>query len=119
MQKDINEHNWTTDYLSLNGYINKPIKLTTLNSPKTVDLIKTTLDNHIKSQYLKEEITSQNNSNNIHTENYDALNSWRESVGIANSQGKIPHYAGDSEYDPTVETIKAYLRNQNEQELNK
>ena len=49
-------------------------------------------------------------------ENKDFLDSWREEVGIKNSKGEVKHYEGGSEYDPTVEAIKAYLR---EEELKK
>ena len=44
--------------------------------------------------------------------NYDALDSWREEVGIKNSKGEVKHYAGGCEYDPTAEAIMAYEREQ-------
>lgn len=44
--------------------------------------------------------------------NYDALDGWREEVGIKNSKGEVKHYAGGCEYDPTAEAIMAYEREQ-------
>lgn len=43
---------------------------------------------------------------------YDSLDGWRESVGIKNSKGVVKHYAGDCEYDPTAEAIRAYEEEQ-------
>lgn len=46
--------------------------------------------------------------------NYDALDGWREEVGIKNSKGEVKHYAGGCEYDPMVEAIREYEREQAE-----
>ena len=43
-------------------------------------------------------------------ENKDSLDGWRESISI---------YAGDSEYDATVEAIKAYEEEQKRLEKDK
>ncbi len=40
---------------------------------------------------------------------YDALDTWREEVGIKTTKGEIKHYAGGCEYDATAEAIRAYL----------
>lgn len=47
---------------------------------------------------------------------YDALDSWREEVGIKNSKGEVKHYEGGCEWDPTAEAIKAYLEEQKKKE---
>lgn len=47
-------------------------------------------------------------------ENKDFLDSWREENGMKNSKGEVKHYAGGSEYDPTAEAIRAYMREQEE-----
>lgn len=44
--------------------------------------------------------------------NYDALDGWREEVGIKNSKGEVKHYAGGCEYDPTAEAIMEYEQEQ-------
>ena len=41
---------------------------------------------------------------------YDALDGWREEVGIKTTKGEVKHYAGGCEYDPTAEAIMAYMR---------
>ena len=47
---------------------------------------------------------------------YDALDSWREEVGIKTSKGEVKHYEGGSEWDPTAEAIKAYLKAQEQKQ---
>lgn len=40
---------------------------------------------------------------------YDALDSWREEVGIRTTKGEVKYYEGGSEYDPTAEAIRRYM----------
>lgn len=40
---------------------------------------------------------------------YDALDGWREEVGIKTTKGEIKHYEGGCEWDPTAEAIRAYM----------
>lgn len=47
---------------------------------------------------------------------YDALDSWREEVGIKTTKGEIKHYEGGCEYDETAEAIRAYLEAQKKQQ---
>ena len=46
--------------------------------------------------------------------NYDALDGWREEVGIKKSNGQTIHYEGGCEYDLTAELIREYERRQAE-----
>ena len=47
---------------------------------------------------------------------YDALDGWREEVGIKNSKGEIKHYEGGSEHDATYEALVAYIKKQKQKE---
>ena len=46
--------------------------------------------------------------------NYDALDGWREEVGIKKSNGQTIHYEGGCEYDPMAEAVMEYERQQAE-----
>ena len=46
--------------------------------------------------------------------NYDALDGWREEVGIKKSNGQTIRYEGGCEDDPTAEAIREYERMQAE-----
>lgn len=48
----------------------------------------------------------------MENQKYDALDSWREEVGIKTTKGEVKHYEGGSEYDPTYEALIAYQRSQ-------
>ena len=45
---------------------------------------------------------------------YDALDSWREEVGIKTTKGEIKKYSGDPEHDPTYDAIVAYIKREEE-----
>ena len=49
-------------------------------------------------------------------ENYDALDGWREEIGMKNSRGEVKHYSGGSEHDATYEALVAYIKEQKKKE---